>query len=409
MQPPVVVIGGGIVGLAVAATFLDRHPGSPLTLLEKEPALGRHQSSHNSGVIHSGVYYKPGSLKARNCTRGKQLMEEFCRSHAIPFETCGKVVVAAAEHEVPRLHEIHARASANGVHCSMLTREQLAQVEPHAAGLCALHVPGTGIVEYPQVCAKLAELITAAGGTIRTGAQVRRVEHAPSVVRTSDGDVPARFVVACAGLFSDRLARASGLDPGVSILPVRGEYYHLTNNAAHLCRGLIYPVPDPAFPFLGVHLTRTLHGGVECGPNAVLALAREGYRHGSISPAHIAELLTSRPVRRFVARHWRTGMGELRRSLSRPAFAQALRRLVPKLEDQDLVRAGAGVRAQALRPDGTLADDFIFAEGENSLHVLNAPSPAATASLSLAITICERVEQRLGLAAPAVSSAVAGR
>ena len=396
--PSLIVIGGGIVGLAVAHTFLQRHPGARVRLIEKEPALATHQTGHNSGVIHSGVYYKPGSLKAINCRRGKAMLEDFCRRHAVPFETCGKVIVATADDELPRLETIHQRALANGSPCRMLSREELREVEPHAAGLRALHVQDTGIVDYRRVAEQLAANIRALGGDIDLGTRVLRVIPQPTGPRvlTTRAEHQADFVVACAGLHSDTVARASGLSPGLRILPVRGEYYLLRQEARSLCRGLIYPVPDPRFPFLGVHMTRTIDGDVECGPNAVLALSREGYTHSAISPAHIGSMISDPAVYRFIARHWRYGIGELHRSISRRAFVTALRRLVPDLTEADVTPAPAGVRAQALCDDGTLLDDFHLIDGEASLHVCNAPSPAATSSLSLGLTICERVESRTG-------------
>lgn len=397
---PIVVVGGGIVGLATAWTLLSRRPSLRVVVLEKEEGVARHQSGHNSGVIHSGVYYKPGSLKAVNCRRGKRMLEEFCTREGVPFRACGKLIVAVDEGERARLSVIEERAWANGSPCRVVEGEQLREVEPHVAARAqvrGLHVLDTGIVDYGAVCARLAELIGGMGGVVRTGVAVESIVEGASsaVVHTSVGEVEAAFVVACAGLHSDRLARAGGLDPKVRILPVRGEYYMLRPEARGLCRGLIYPVPDPRFPFLGVHLTRTIDDHVECGPNAVLTLAREGYTVLDVSVEDVAEMAASPAVYRFIAKHWRYGVGELWRSLSKRAFACALGRLVPELREEDLVSAPAGVRAQALAEDGSLVDDFLFVEGQRSLHVCNAPSPAATSSLSLGLTICERVEGRL--------------
>ncbi|HYE63480.1 MAG TPA: L-2-hydroxyglutarate oxidase [Phycisphaerales bacterium] len=405
---PIVVVGGGIVGLATAWTLLIRHPGLRVVVLEKEDGVARHQSGHNSGVIHSGVYYKPGSLKAINCRRGKRMLEEFCSREGIRFRTCGKVIVAIDESELPRLELIHERARANGSPCRLLAREELREVEPHAAGVRALHVLDTGIISYPAVCERLVELIHELGGEVRTGVSVEAIDERgdQATITTSAGELTARFVVTCAGLHSDRLARASGLEPRVRILPVRGEYYMLRSQARALCRGLIYPVPDPRFPFLGVHLTRTIDDHVECGPNAVLTLAREGYTGLDVSVEDLAEMMASGAVYRFIARHWRYGVGELWRSLSKRAFTCALRRLVPDLREDDLEPAPAGVRAQALAEDGSLVDDFLFVEGKRSLHVCNAPSPAATSSLSLGLTICEKVEDRLGVSKPLERAAV---
>lgn len=395
MTYDVAIIGGGIVGLA-AAWQIGHHPSRPrVVVLEKESTLASHQTGRNSGVIHSGVYYKPGSMKAATCRRGKSLLEDFCGAHDVPFETCGKVIVATHYHEIAGLRRLHDRATANGVRCDVIDAARLRELEPHASGVAALHVPESGIVDYARVCARLADRIRAAGGEVRTGARVERlIVGADGVVlETRAGEVVARRAVNCAGLHCDRVARAAGAAPPARIIPFRGEYFELTPGARSLCRNLIYPVPDPRFPFLGVHFTRMIGGGVECGPNAVLAFAREGYTFGTIDVRDLCDTLSFPGFWRLAARHWRTGAGEMWRSLSRAAFTRALRRLVPDIREEDLVPAPAGVRAQAVTAHGELVDDFMLVEEGSMLHVLNAPSPAATASLAIG----EVVAFRLGL------------
>jgi L-2-hydroxyglutarate oxidase len=395
----VVVVGGGIVGLATAYRLLQAHPGLDLVLVEKEAEVGRHQSGHNSGVLHAGLYYAPGSHKARLAVRGIREMIAFCREHAVPHEVCGKLVVAVTPGEVPRLHALYERGTRNGLAgLELLGPEAMAEVEPHAAGIAALRVPEEGIVDYPRVCAVLAGLVQAAGGQVVTGAEVQGFRRAPGerVVETTAGAFAADFVVTCGGLHADRLARMAGDAPGVQIVPFRGEYYTLRGEARSLVRNLIYPVPDPAFPFLGVHFTRMVGGGVEAGPNAVLALSREGYRRGQVRLRDAAGALLFPGLARFVARHPAAVAAEVARSYSRRRFADSLRRLVPAVRDEDLAPGGAGVRAQAMRPDGTLVEDFWLVDGRDALHVLNAPSPAATASLAIGGEIAARVAARLG-------------
>jgi L-2-hydroxyglutarate oxidase len=388
----VAIAGGGIVGLATAWKIAERFRGARVVVLEKEDGVARHQTGHNSGVIHSGIYYEPGSLKARNCRRGKALLEAFCREHGIAHETCGKVVVAVDDVELPRLAGFAERARANGVRSELIDRERLRALEPHAGGVRALHVPETGIVDYVAVAEKLAELVRVRGGEIVTGAHVRRIRSrgGEAIVESSKGEVSARLAINCAGLHSDRVLARSGERRPARIVPFRGEYYELVPAARALVRGLIYPVPDPRFPFLGVHFTRTLAGGVECGPNAVLALAREGYTWLDVSARDLADTLAYGGFWRLARRHWRYGGMEVRRSLSRRAFARSLQRLVPDVKASDLVRAPAGVRAQALEPDGELVDDFLLVERRREIHVCNAPSPAATSSLAIGETIAER-------------------
>jgi len=372
----IAIVGGGIVGLATAYALRDRRP----VVFEKEREVARHQTGHNSGVIHSGIYYKPGSYKARLCVEGARLLQDFCREHGIAHRICGKVIVATDPSELPRLDELERRGRANGVELTRIGPERLREIEPHAAGIAALHVPGTGIVDYVAVARKLASFVE-----VRTGVRVGSARQ-----------IGADLVINCAGLHSDRLTRLSGQAPSVRIVPFRGEYYELKPSAHELCRGLIYPVPDPNFPFLGVHFTRMIHGGVECGPNAVLAFAREGYYKTSINVFDCLESLTYSGFLRLVAKHWRAGMKELWRSLSKPAFVAALQRLVPEIRSEDLVSAPAGVRAQALTPQGDLVDDFLIQETDLVVNVCNAPSPAATASLNVGNLVVDRLAPRLG-------------
>jgi len=390
----VAIIGGGIVGLATGYQYLRRHPGASLVILEKEPRLAQHQTGHNSGVLHSGIYYKPGSLKARNCREGKAAMEAFCRENEIPFDLCGKVIVAICEADLPALDRIFERGQANGVVCSMIDKGRLAEIEPHAAGIRAIHVPEAGIVDYPQVCNKLAEHVRAGGGEIVTGARVTAIHHDGATERliTPAGEFAARQVVNCAGLYSDRVTKLSGEKPTAKIVPFRGEYFELKPEAEHLCKTLIYPTPDPAFPFLGVHFTRMVHGGVECGPNAVLAFAREGYHKTDINLRDLADSLSYPGFLRLAAKYWRTGMGEMWRSLSKRAFVKALQRLVPEIRVEHLVTAPAGVRAQALQRDGSMVDDFLIQSAGRVINVNNAPSPAATASLNVGRLIVDQLE-----------------
>jgi (S)-2-hydroxyglutarate dehydrogenase len=391
-----IVIGGGIVGLSTAYEFLRRFPGSSCLVLEKEPELASHQTGRNSGVLHSGIYYKPGSLKAKNCREGKLAMEEFCRAEGVPFELCGKVIVALSEEELPRLDAIYERGQANGVRCEMIDRARLLELEPHVAGLRAIHVPETGIVDYPMVCVRLAARIKEAGGEIKlaTAAKRFRRDGAKEIVETVSGDFAGRQIVNCAGLYSDRVAALAGADPAAKIVPFRGEYFELRPEAEHLVRNLIYPVPDPAFPFLGVHFTRMIHGGVECGPNAVLAFSREGYEKTTINPTDLVESLTYPGFIRLAAKYWRVGAGEMWRSASKRAFVRALSRLVPEIQASHLVAAPAGVRAQALLPDGSLVDDFLIKTHGNVVNVLNAPSPAATSALTIGESIVDILSQR---------------
>ncbi len=395
----VVIIGGGIVGLAVALEITRRFPHVHLLLLEKEDRVARHQSGHNSGVIHSGVYYKPGSMKARLCVSGAAAMVEFCREHGIAHEVCGKVIVATDADELPRLEELRRRGEANGLTgLRMIGPEELREIEPHVTGLRALVVPSTGITDYAKVCEKYAELVSARDGTVLTSAAATGIRRLANeiVVETSRGTFSTTSLINCAGLFSDRISRMAGDDPGVMVVPFRGEYYDLVPERASLVRALIYPVPDPQFPFLGLHFTRRISGKVDAGPNAVFALAREGYRHSDISLRDLASSLAFPGFWRMVRQNWRNGFDEFRRSFSKPIFVRALQRLVPEVGEQDLVPGGSGVRAQALKPDGALVDDFQFVPSGKVLHVLNVPSPAATASLAIGKTIVDTAAANLG-------------
>ncbi|HEX2473443.1 MAG TPA: L-2-hydroxyglutarate oxidase [Lacipirellulaceae bacterium] len=391
-----IIIGGGIVGLATAYRFLERFPGKRVTVLEKEPTIARHQTGRNAGVLHSGIYYRPGSLKAQNCRAGKLAMEEFCRREGIPFKICGKVIVALEESELPRMEKILENGKANGVVCERIDTARLKELEPHAAGIAAIHVPESGIVDYQHVARRLAELIEVQGSRIKTGARVTAVSRHQklALVETTAGEFPAEQVVNCAGLHSDRVTRLSGAKPSSKIIPFRGEFYLVRPEAHHLVRMLIYPVPDPRYPFLGVHFTRRIDGRVECGPNAVLAFAREGYRNTTVNLRDMAETLGYRGFWRLSARYWRIGADEMRRSFSKRAFVRAAQRLVPEIEPEHFEWAPAGVRAQAVAPDGSMVDDFVISETDRVVNVENAPSPAATASLNIGRLVVERLAPR---------------
>jgi len=392
----IAVVGAGLVGLATAHALATTHKRR-VVVFEKEPRVAAHQSSHNSGVIHSGLYYTPGSARARLCTEGRVRMVDFCRAHGIAHDVCGKIVVATREDELPRLEALRLRGLENGLAVTALTPAEFTAIEPHAAGLRALHVPEAGIADYPAVARALAQQIAAAGGAVECRAAFRRAHDGPAGVRVevSDGAWEVGAMVACAGLHADRVAAASGVETDIVIAPFRGEYYTLAPARQSLVRNLIYPVPDPRFPFLGVHFTRMAGGGVEAGPNAVIALAREGYTWGDVSMRDLADFARSPGARRFVRTHFGTGLTEIRRSFSKARFAQTLARLVPAVTPADLRPGGAGVRAMALTPQGTMVDDFAFVERGRMVHVLNAPSPAATASLAIGHHVATRVLGRL--------------
>lgn len=389
----VVIVGGGIIGLATAMTLGQRLAGANITLVETERAVGQHQSGHNSGVLHSGIYYRPGSRKALTCRAGKSAMEQFCSEHQIAWDRCGKVVVATSEEELPRLERIAERAIANGVNFERVDAKGLRLLEPSAAGLAALHVPETGIVNFRKVCEQMADVIRTRAGTVQLNFAVNRIESLGSSLRlkSSDGEtITCDRLINCAGLHSDRVFRMAGGQPTARIVPFRGEYYELAAQAESLCRNLIYPVPDPSFPFLGVHFTRMIDGGVECGPNAVLALSRQGYRWRDVNLRDLTETVSFKGFRLLAKRHWRMGLSEMHRSLRKSAFVTALQKLIPSIRASDLKVGRAGVRAQAVTPEGELVDDFLIEESDRAIHVLNAPSPAATASLAIAAEIVDR-------------------
>jgi|UniRef100_A0A7C4PJE6 L-2-hydroxyglutarate oxidase len=395
----IAIIGGGIVGLATAmALTREKHPS--LIVLEAENRLAAHQTGNNSGVIHSGIYYKPGSLKAQNCVKGREAMYAFCAEHSIAHDRCGKVIVATSESELPALDRLYERGLQNGLNgLRRLRGEEIKEYEPYAAGIAAIFVPQTGIVDYVGVCEAYASLIRQAGGEIKTNARVtgfRKVGN-EFVLTTPQGEITTRSLINCGGLQSDRIARLCGVDPGLKIVPFRGEYYELIPEKHHLVRNLIYPVPDPRFPFLGVHFTRMVKGGVEAGPNAVLAFKREGYKMSDISLRDMFEYALYGGFWKMAAKYWKTAIGEYYRSLSKAAFVRALQRLLPDLTADDIHRSGAGVRAQALDPQGNLVDDFRIVEAERMVHVLNAPSPAATASIAIGESIAAMAAKNFNL------------
>jgi len=385
----IAVIGGGIVGLA-AAMELSYSKNISIIVVEAENRLAAHQTGNNSGVIHSGLYYKPGSLKAINCTKGRELLYEFCQTHEIPHERCGKVVVAVTDEEISDLEKLEERGTANGLKgIKRLRPEEIKEYEPHVAGVGGLLIPDTGIVDFVKVSEKYGEIFKSNGGEIKLDAEVKKINRKKNEIRlhTTSGDVICKNLVNCGGLHSDRIAKMSGIDPGLKIIPFRGEYYEIKEEKQSLVRNLVYPVPDPKFPFLGVHFTRMIHGGVEAGPNAVLAMKREGYKKYNFSFKDNFEMLFYKGFWKMAFKHWRMGLGEMYRSLNKSAFTRALQRLIPGIQKEDLKVGGAGVRAQALEPDGFLVDDFRIKEAENMVHVLNAPSPAATASINIGKSI----------------------
>jgi L-2-hydroxyglutarate oxidase LhgO len=396
----VAIVGGGILGLATARALVERAPRARLVILEKEARLATHQTGHNSGVIHSGIYYKPGSSKARLCVEGARLMQEYCASHGIRVDRCGKVIVATHAEELPRLQTLYERGVANGVPgLELIEPPRLRELEPHAAALRAIHSPNTAIVDYTEVAEALARDVTAHGVEIQTSAGVTAIGRVAGELelRTPGRWVRARRLVNCAGLYSDEVARMAGAATDVQIVPFRGEYYMIRPDRRSLVQGLIYPVPDPEFPFLGVHFTRTVHGEVEAGPNAVLAFAREGYTMARVRPRELQATLRYAGFRAMARKYWRTGAYEVFRSLSKRAFVRALQRLVPELRPEDITRGGAGVRAQAVSPDGSLVDDFRIVADPDAIHVLNAPSPAATASLAIGRHIAALAADTFGL------------
>jgi L-2-hydroxyglutarate oxidase len=396
----IIVIGGGIVGLSVAREIARRFPRLRLLLVEKEDGIARHQTGHNSGVIHSGIYYKPGSLKAATCVAGAKAMVAFCQEHGIPHQVCGKLIVATSQEELPRLDELHRRGLANGLTgLRLLERGELAGIEPHCSGLRGLHVPSTGITDFSAVAAKYRELTEKQGGQVLTSCRVVGLagRDGDLAIETTQGRFLTRYAISCAGLHSDVISRLAGNSPRIRIVPFRGEYYEVKPERTHLVRGLIYPVPDPRFPFLGVHFTRRVNGGLEAGPNAVLAFKREGYRKSAFSLRDTLDELTYGGFWRMAARYWRNGAAEMYRSFSKKTFVRALQRLVPEIRDSDLSSGGSGVRAQALAPDGSLVDDFRFECSGKMLDVLNVPSPAATASIPVGQAIVRMAEENFQL------------
>ena len=399
MTHDIAIIGGGIVGLATAKALVEQ-TRAKVVVLEAEDHVAAHQTGHNSGVIHSGLYYKPGSLKAQNCTAGREAMYRFCAERGIKHERCGKIVVATSEAELPALAELERRGTANGLKgLKRLKGPELKDYEPHVAGIAGLHVPETGIVDFPGVTEAYAAIIRERGGEVLLQHPVSGIQHQDGelVLEAGKEVIRAGHLINCAGLQSDRIARMAGSDPGVKIIPFRGEYYELVPAKHALVRNLIYPVPDARFPFLGVHFTRMVKGGVEAGPNAVLAFKREGYTRSSFSGRDMAELMGYSGFWKMAAKYWKTGAGEFHRSFSKAAFVKALQKLMPEIQEPDLVPAGAGVRAQAVDPNGALIDDFRIVEAEKMIHVLNAPSPAATASLSIGESIAALAKKNFGI------------
>ena len=401
MTYDIAIIGGGIVGLATARALLERTPSLHLVLCEKEAELGTHQTGHNSGVIHSGIYYKPGSFKARLCVEGVRLMTDFCDKHAIKYDRCGKVIVATSDDEIPRLKTLYERGVANGVPgVAMIDAARVREIEPHVRAVAGIHSPNTAIVDYGEVTTALGQELVARGVTIEYNfpvSAITRVRGGGVAVSTQHHTITTRRIVNCAGLYSDVVARLAGAAAEVQIVLFRGEYYFLKSEREGLVRGLIYPVPDPEFPFLGVHFTRTIHGEVEAGPNAVLAFAREGYRWTSVRPRELAGTLRYAGFWWMARKYWRVGAWEVHRSVSKKKFVESLQRLVPDLKAEDIKPGGSGVRAQAVLPDGTLLDDFSIVSSADAIHVLNAPSPGATASLAIGRHIAALAGETFGL------------
>ena len=393
----VIVIGGGIVGLATALKLKQTNPALSIILLEKENELAKHQTGNNSGVIHSGLYYKPGSLKAINCIKGYHLLIDFCKEQSIPFELCGKVVVATDESELPLLENLFVRGEQNGLkNLKRLSREHLKEIEPHVNGIKGIFVPQTGIVDYKLVAQKYGELLTHAGAEIKLNEKVISIatNASQTTVVTESNSYTTKLVINCAGLYSDKVTAMTREKVNFKIIPFRGEYFKLRKEKEYLVKNLIYPVPDPNFPFLGVHFTRMAKGGVEAGPNAVLAFKREGYKKSDINLSELAETLAWPGFQKVAAKYWRTGFGEMYRSFSKAAFTKALQKLLPEIKEEDLIEGGAGVRAQACDRDGGLVDDFLIIEEANVINVCNAPSPAATSSLSIGETVSELALKR---------------
>ena len=400
MKYDVAIVGAGIVGLATAYRLVESYPDLSVIVLEKEGEIAAHQTGRNSGVIHSGIYYRPGSLKARNCREGRRALVEFCEKEGIAYDMCGKVIVAVSEDERAGLQAILQRGRENGVRCEWIDADRLRELEPHATGLEALHVPDAGIVNYKVVAERLAGIVRGRGHSVTLNARVRAIRRQGDevVLQTEAGDITASRVVTCAGLYADRVAELSGQPPEMKIIPFRGEYFELKPDARRLCNNLIYPVPDPAFPFLGVHFTRMIDGRIECGPNAVLAFAREGYTFGKVNLSELKETLSYPGFIRLAKRHWKMELFEIWRSVNKAAFVKTLQRLIPEVTSKDLEDSPSGVRAQAVLRNGELADDFVIKESERVLNVCNAPSPAATSSLKIGEEIVGRLSRHLSVA-----------
>ncbi len=394
----IAIVGGGIVGLATGYRLTRLQPGLRIVLIEKEDGPAKHQTGRNSGVMHSGIYYSPGSLKAQFAKQGSASMAQFCHKYGIAYDVCGKVIVAVEEKELPRLDALYARGQENGIEVRKLTAEQLREREPHVSGLAALLVPSAGIADYSGVCRKLAELICEAGGNIQYNCNYLSSSIKGNVLEivTSTDTIEASNLISCAGLFSDRVSKKGGAETKLQVVPFRGEYYCLKPESRHLINHLVYPLPNPEFPFLGVHFTRMVNSEIHAGPNAVLALKREGYSNMDFSVYDTLQMLGYSGFRKMAAKHWREGMQEMKRSFSRKAFLIALQRLVPQITANDIVRSPAGVRAMTVQPDGTMVDDFLIVPGPRSLHVLNAPSPAATASLEIGTYVAEKALRSFG-------------
>jgi len=398
VQYDIIIVGGGAVGLATGLKLLTQNPALKIVVIEKETVVANHQTGNNSNVIHSGIYYKPGSLKARNCIHGYNLLVDFCQQNEIQHSICGKVIVATDEHELPLLKNIFDRGQQNGLqNLKMLSAPELKEYEPHVAGIAGIHVPQTGIVDYRVVAEKYAELIQKKGGEIKLGEKVIDIQLGENkvIVVTQKSSYTGKLIVNCAGLYSDKIARLTSKNVDLKIIPFRGEYYKLKKEKEYLVKTLIYPVPDPNFPFLGVHFTTMVGGGVECGPNAVLAFKREGYKKSDINLGELGETLAWPGFRKIVSKYWRTGVGEMHRSYSKAAFTKALQKLMPEIREEDLIEGGAGVRAQACDRTGGLLDDFMILEEKLAINVCNAPSPAATSSLSIGETIAELALKRI--------------
>lgn len=390
MKYDIVIVGGGIVGLATALNIKNVQPRTKVLIIEKEDKIAKHQTGNNSGVIHSGLYYKPGSLKATNCINGYHKLIQFCKEYEIPFELCGKIVVATNKEQIPLMNNLYERGQQNGLeNMKIIEAEELKEYEPHVNGVAGIHVPQTGIVDYTRVCEKYVKLIEELDGEIKTGTKVLDIitSDSENIVKTNQGEFFCKVVINCAGLYSDKIARLTEEKLNVKIIPFRGEYYKLIKEKENLVRNLIYPVPDPNFPFLGVHFTRMMKGGIEAGPNAVLAFKREGYKKSDINIAELAESLAWPGFQKVALKYWKTGMGELYRSFSKAAFTRALQSLIPEIREEDLVDGGAGVRAQACDRNGGLIDDFLIIEDKRTVNICNAPSPAATSSLSIGETV----------------------